>query len=151
MFGGRCAYEPLPLIYNEEFEDPNGIFRYVLTDGLVRFECKPKLIIDVETQAEVQQATDTWRGLYRYNLNPITIEDVKIPFEHHTTSKDNSLFTAGPFMFKSTDTGKVTVTGDLLTVYTSEGNMKELSKRKEVQEADFDNEILLHFGLSKLE
>ena len=150
-FGGRCASEPLPLVYNEEFEDPNGIFQYLFTDDFVRVECKPKLIIDTETQEEVQEATKTWRGLYRFKLDPISIDDVKIPFEHHTTSPDKSPFTAGFYMFRLTDVGKVTFIGKLLSVYTAEGNMKELSKRKEVQEADFDDELSLHFGLSKLE
>merc|ERR1712203_185924 len=33
-FGGRCAYEPLLFVCNEELEDPNGIFRYTMVDDL---------------------------------------------------------------------------------------------------------------------
>ena len=150
-FGGNCAVEPLPLVYDKDLEDPNGIFRYVQTDNFVRFEAKPKEIIDIDTQKEVQKSTNTWRGLYRFKLHPIVIEDVKIPFEFHTTSKDRTPFTAGFYMFRLTDTGKVTFIGNLLTVYTSEGNMRLLSKQKEVKEEDFDNELSVYFGLNKLE
>ena len=149
-FGGKCALEPLPFVYDEEFEDPNGIFRYVLVDDHARFECKPKTIIDIDTQEVVQQATDTWRGLYRFRLNPISISDTKTAFDNHTTSK-MSPFTGGFYMFRSTDIGKTTFNGNVLTVYSWKGNMKEISKRKEVQEEDFDKELSLHFGLSKIE
>ena len=149
-FGGRCASEPLPLVYNEELEDPNGIFRYLMIDECVRFECKPKSIIDIDTQEEVQQASDTWRGLYRFKLNPINIEDTKSAYDFHTTSA-MSPFTGGFYLFRLTDIGKTTFTGNVLTVYSSKGNMKEISKRNEVAEADFDSELSLHFSLSKLD
>ena len=149
-FGGKCACEPLPLVYNKELQDPNGIFRYVLIDEHVRFECKPKSIIDIDTQEEVQQASETWRGLYRFKTNPINIEDTKMAYDFHTTSPI-SPFTGGFYMFRLTDIGKTTFNGNTLTVYSSKGNMKEISKRKVVQDVDFDNELSLHFSLSKLE
>ena len=148
-FGAKGACEPLPLVYNEELQDPNGIFRYVLIGAHVRFECKPKSIIDIDTQQEVQQASETWRGLYRFKLNEINIEDTKFAYDFHTTSP-MSPFTGGFYMFRLTDIGKTTFNGNILTVYSSKGNMKEISKRKEVQDVDFDNELSLHFSLSKL-
>ena len=148
-FGGRCAYEPLLFVCNEELEDPNGIFRYTMVDDFVRFECKPKTIIDIETQEEVQQATGEWRGLFRFSTTPISIDDTKLAYEFHTTSK-MSPFTGGFYMFRLTDIGKTTFTGNVLTIYSSKNNMKDISKRKEVKEEDFNSELSLHFGLSKL-
>lgn len=149
-FGGKCACEPLPLVYDEELQDPNGIFRYLLIDEHVRFECKPKSIIDVDTQEEVQEASEAWRGLYRFNLDPIKVEDTKTAYEFHTTSTMTP-FTGGFYMFRLTDIGKTTFIGNILTVYSSKGNMKEISKRKEVEKVDFDDELSLHFSLSKLD
>ena len=54
-------------------------------------------------------------------------------------------------MARFTDIGKTTFVGNVLTVYSSNGNMKEVSKRKEVPDEEFDKELSLHFGLSKLE
>ena len=54
-------------------------------------------------------------------------------------------------MFRLTDIGKTTFNGNVLTVYSSKGNMKEISKRKEVEEVDFDKELSLHFSLCKLD
>ena len=137
-------------MYNKGLQDPNGIFRYVLIGEYVRFECKPKSIIDIHTQEEVQKASETWIGLYRFKLNPIKIEDTKIAFDFHTTSP-LSVFAKGFYMSRMTDIGKTTFNGNILTVYSSKGNMKEISKSKVVQDVDFDNELSLHFSLSKLE
>ena len=141
-FGGKCACQPLPLVYNKEFEDSNGIFRYVLKEdgNNVRFETKPKMIIDIATQAEVQKATDEWRGMYIFSLTPISIEDVNAPMKFHTTS-DKSPFTGGFYMFRLTDTGKITLVGNVLTIYTAEGHVKEFSDRKEIEETSFDHEL----------
>merc|ERR1712018_992866 len=137
-------------VYNEELEDPNGIFRYLLIDEHVRFECKPKLIIDIETQEEVQKASVTWRGLYRFRLDPINIKDTKTAYDFHTTS-DMTPFTRGFYMFRLTDKGKTTFIGNILTEYSADGNMKEISKRREIKENEFDNELLQHFSLSQLD
>ena len=153
-FGGKCACEPLPLLYNQELQDPNGLFRYVLVGEHVRFESKPKSVNDIDTKEEVQQASGSWRSVYRFKLNQINIEDTKTACDFHTTSA-MSPFTGGFCMFRLTDIGKTTLmgtyNGNILTVYSSKGNMKEIRKRKKVQSADLDNELLLHFGLGKLD
>lgn len=149
-FGAKCALEPLPLVFEEELQDPNGVFRYTKENDVVRFECRPKTILDMETQTEAQTATDTWRGLYQFKLEPIDITDTKMAFDFHTTSP-MSPFTGGFYMARFTDIGKTTFVGNVLTVYSSNGNMKEVSKRKEVPDEEFDKELSLHFGLSKLE
>merc|ERR1712241_680429 len=125
--------EPLPLVFEEELQDPNGVFRYTKENDVVRFECRPKTILDMETQTEAQTVTDT-----------------KMAFDFHTTSP-MSPFTGGFYMARFTDIGKTTFIRNVLTVYSSSGNMKEISKQKEVPEDEFDKELSLHFGLNKLE
>ena len=126
-FGGKCASTPLPLVYDKMLDAPNGIFRYAqMDDGHVRFECKPKTIIDIKTNTEVQNTNEAeWTWVYRFKLQPIGIADVKPGYEFHTTH-EMSPFTKGPYNFKLTKDGKVTMTGNLLTVYTAEGNMKDI-------------------------
>ena len=149
-FGAKCAQEPLLLTYDVELQDPNGIFRYTKENDVIRFECRPKTIVDMDTQTEAQSATDTWRGLYQFQLSPIDITETKTAYDFHTTSP-MSPFTRGFYMARFTDIGKTTFTGNVLTVYSSNGNMKEISRQKEVPEEEFDKELSLHFGLRKLD
>ena len=149
-FGAKCAQEPLMLTYDTELQDPNGIFRYTKENDVIRFECRPKTIIDMDSQAETQSASEEWRGLYQFKLSPIDITDTKTAYDFHTTSP-MSPFTGGFYMARFTDIGKTTFVRNVLTVYSSNGNMKEISKQKEVPEDEFDKELSLHFGLSKLD
>ena len=149
-FGAKCAQGPLLLTFNEELTDPNGVFRFTKENDVIVYECRPKTIIDVDSQAEIQSATETWQGLYQFSLSPIDISDTKTAFDFHTTSP-LSPFTGGFFMARFTDIGKTSFLGNVLTVYSSNGNMKEMSTQKEVPEDEFDKELSWHFGLSELD
>ena len=149
-YGAKCALGPLMLMFDEEQQDPNGIFRYTKKDDIVRFECRPKTIIDINTKTEAQIAADLWQGLYQFKLNPIDIADTKTAYDFHTTSP-LSPFTGGFYISIFTDIGKTTFLGNVLTIYSSTTNMREISKRKEVPETEFDKELFHHFGLRKLE
>ena len=149
-FGAKCAQGPLLLTYNEELKDQNGLFRFTKENDVIVYECRPKTIIDRDSQVEIQSATDTWQRLYQFKLRPIDIFETKTAFDFHTTSP-LSPFTGGFFMARFTDIGKTSFLGNVLTVYSSNGNMKEISKQKEVPEDEFDKELSCHFGLWKLD
>jgi len=149
-FGAKCSLEPLILTFDEELHDPNGIFRYRKENDHIRFECRPKTVIDIDTNVEVQSASDTWIGLYQFNSNPIEICDTETAFEFHTTSP-TSVFARGFYISRFTDIGKTTFSGNILTIYTSNGNMVEKSKRIEVPQSEYDKELARHFGLKEIE
>ena len=126
------------------------IYRFTKENDVIVYECRPKTIIDMDSQVEIQSATDTWQRLYQFKLRPIDIFETKTAFDFHTTSP-LSPFTGGYFMARFTDIGKTSFLGNVLTVYSSNGNMKEMSTQKEVPEDEFDKELSWHFGLSELD
>lgn len=130
---GRSFLEPLSL-RAEEAEDPAGRFRLRPEEDrwwLERYE-------PLEEQAD----ETGWVRLYRFDLEPRSIEDFGAMFEYHQTSP-NSPFTRDLVVSQATETGRLTVRG-LEVFETVDGRRSRSSLESERARRDF---LERRFGL----
>ena len=104
---GDSFVEPLPLVLDEDLQDPAGTFR-------------------------ISDAVDGWYDLhrddtpdYRFSTNPRRLDDFASGSHHHQTSQETS-FTRRPVCTRLTDDGRVTLRGSTLTT-TCDGERTDRS------------------------
>lgn len=130
---GRSFLEPLPL-RAEEVEDPSGRFRLRPEEDrwwLERYD-------PIEEHADEAG----WLRLYRFDLEPRSIDDFAGMFEYHQTSPD-SPFTRDLVISQATDTGRLTVRG-LEVVETVDGRRSRWRLESERARREF---LEQRFGL----
>jgi len=150
-FGSMGPSNPLPLVFDTPLEAVNGVYQFTtLPDSEIQLEVKQKSILDLQSGEKIESpvAVGEWRPLYKFRLSPLKLSDFAQPLFYHTTNPA-SVFMKEFFMCKHNDKGKVTLKGNLLTLYTLEGNMTELSKQKIINEDEIGQTLEQHFGLKE--
>ena len=150
-FGSMGPSDPLPLVFDTPLEAGNGVYQFkTLPNCEILLEVKQKLILDLKSGEEIKSPVSVgeWRPLYKFRLSPLKLGDFAQPLFYHTTNPA-SVFMKEYFMCKHKHKGKVTLKGNILTFYTLEGNMTELSEQKIINEDEIGLTIEEHFGLKE--